>query len=80
MHLNARVVACLGIALASGSFATPTPVDAFDETLCSQANPTPPPCIPSAIATPLNSHILGAFDISYVDPTIHTRVTTAEKC
>ena len=47
------------------------------QTLCSQANPSPPPCIPSAIATPLNSHILGAFDISYVDPTIHTYVLAA---
>jgi hypothetical protein len=48
-----------------------------DETLCSQANPTPPPCIPSAIATPLNGHILRSFDISYVDPTIHTYVLAA---
>ena len=50
-----------------------------DETLCSQANPAPPPCIPSAIATPLNGHILGAFDISYVDPTVHTYVLAASR-
>jgi hypothetical protein len=47
------------------------------QTLCSQANTAPPPCIPSTIATPLNGHILRAFDISYVDPTIHTYVLAA---
>jgi hypothetical protein len=79
MYLNAKVVACLGIALAAWSLAVPTPAYAFDETLCSQANPTPPPCIPIAIARPLNGHILGAFDISYVDPTIHTYVLAASR-
>jgi hypothetical protein len=79
MYLNTKVVACLGIALAAWSFAMPAPVYAFDETLCSQANPTPPPCIPSAIATPLNGHILGSFDISYVNPTIHTYVLAASR-
>jgi hypothetical protein len=47
-----------------------------DETLCSQANPTPPPCIPSAIV-PLPGLALRAFDISWVDPTIHTYVLAA---
>jgi hypothetical protein len=57
----------------------PAPVAAFDEMLCSQANPTPPPCIPEAIVTPLNGHILGSFDISYVNPTIHTYVLAASR-
>jgi hypothetical protein len=79
MYLNTKVIACLGIALAAWSFVMPAPAYAFDETLCSQANPTPPPCIPIAIATPLNGHILGAFDISYVDPSIHTYVLAASR-
>ena len=75
-----RLIANLGVVLAPWLLAMPAPASAAaDETLCSQANPSPPPCIPSAIATPLNGHILGAFDISYVDPTIHTYVLAASR-
>jgi hypothetical protein len=74
-----RLIASLGVVLAPWLLAMPAPTEAADETLCSQANPSPPPCIPSAIATPLNGHILGAFDISYVDPTIHTYVLAASR-
>jgi hypothetical protein len=77
MSKKVKLILALGVALAPWLLALPAPTEAADETLCSQANPTPPPCIPSAIATPLNGHILRSFDISYIDPTIHTYVLAA---
>src|SRR6516162_6835485 len=71
-----RLIASLGVVLAPWLLAMPAPTDAADETLCSQANPSPPPCIPSAIV-PLPVGALSAFDISWVDPTLHTYVLAA---
>src|SRR6516225_10912398 len=73
MSINVKLVACLG-ALAPWLLAMPA---SADETLCSQANPTPPPCIPSAIIPLPDGQTLRHYDSSFVDPTIHTYVLAA---
>src|SRR6516165_6738903 len=73
MSIKVKLVACLG-ALAPWLLAMPA---SADETLCSQANPTPPPCIPSTIIPLPDGQTLRHYDSSFVDPTIHTYVLAA---
>ena len=73
MSIKVRLVACLG-ALAPWLLAMPA---SADETLCSQANPTPPPCIPSTIIPLPDGQTLRHYDMSFVDPTVHTYVLAA---
>jgi hypothetical protein len=77
MSIKARLVACLGAALAPWLLAMPVPTEAADETLCSQANPTPPPCIPSTIIPLPDGQTLRFYHTSFVDPAIHTYVLAA---
>src|SRR6516165_8830190 len=77
MSNKARLVACLGAALVPWLLAMQVPTEAADETLCSQANPTPPPCIPSTIIPLPDGQTLRHYDSSFVDPTIHTYVLAA---
>ena len=73
MSIKVKLVACLS-ALAPWLLAMPA---SADETLCSQANPTPPPCIPSTIIPLPDGQTLRHYDSSFVDPTIHTYVLAA---
>ena len=74
MSIKVKLVACLG-ALAPWLLAMPA---SADETLCSQANPTPPPCIPSTIIPLPDGQTLRHYDMSFVDPTVHTYVLVSQ--
>ena len=74
MSIKVKLVACLG-ALAPWLLAMPA---SADETLCSQANPTPPPCIPSTIIPLPDGQTLRHYDMSFVDPTVHTYVLASQ--
>jgi hypothetical protein len=63
MYLNTKVVACLGVAVAAWSFAMPA---SADEALALQNVVTLP-----------DGQVLRAFDISWVDPKLHTYALAA---
>jgi hypothetical protein len=71
MSIKAKLVACLG-ALVPWLLAMPA---SADESLCSNASTTK--CIPSAIIPLPDGQTLRLYDISFVDPTVHTYVLAA---
>src|SRR6516164_10839529 len=72
MSVKARLVACLGAALAPWLLAMPA---SAEESLCSNASTTT--CIPSTIIPLPDGQTLRFYHTSFVDPTIHTYVLAA---
>src|SRR5262249_51863812 len=79
-------IACLGVILAPwlltalGSASVVAPVD---ESLCANAQyPVPnsvPPCVPKYVITLPGGAIVGSFDISWVDSSLHKYVLAASR-